>query len=159
MEIWKEIIGYEGLYEISNTGLVKSITRNIILKPRISNGYFRLGLTDKYGKRPHFLVHRLVGLHFIHNPNNYPIINHLDGNKLNNDVTNLEWTTYQGNTRHSFKTGLRKKHHSNYKLSEEQVIEIRSLDGKMTLEKIGELYSIHKGMVSRIINRKKWKHI
>ena len=100
MEIWKDIDGYEGLYQISNFGNVKSLGNGKanssilhtvrLLKPQITDGYLRIGLW-KNGKCKHYFVHRLVAFAFIPNPNNYPIINHKDEIKTNNTVDNLEW--------------------------------------------------------------------
>lgn len=97
-EEWRDIKGYEGKYQVSNLGRVKSLNynREKILKPRNSNGYLRVELHKK-GKGKNCLVHRLVAEAFIENPNNYPIINHKDENPSNNIVSNLEWCTYKHN--------------------------------------------------------------
>lgn len=91
-EIFKDIEGYEG-YQISNYGRVKSLKfgKDRILKPqKDSKGYLMVWLC-KEGKRKQHLVHRLVAIHFIENPNNYPMVNHRDENPLNNCVSNLEF--------------------------------------------------------------------
>lgn len=88
-EIYKDIKGYEGEYMVSNRGNVYSCKRNIVLKPAIAKGYLRVGLYQD-GVRKYFLVHRLVAEAFIPNPKNLPVINHLDEDKTNNDVSNLE---------------------------------------------------------------------
>lgn len=112
-EIWKPVAGYEGLYEVSNFGNVKSLNyRNWktvkILTPKINNeGYLWVELR-KNGDPRCFLVHRLVASAFICNPMNYPIINHKDENPQNNIVTNLEWCDYTYNALYSInrrKTG------------------------------------------------------
>lgn len=98
-EIFKDIKGYEGLYQISNLGNVKRIKKEnyILCKPsKDSRGYKQIVLT-KDKKRKSFKVHRLVALAFIDNINNYKEINHKDENKLNNNVTNLEWCTRKYN--------------------------------------------------------------
>lgn len=118
MEIWKNITGYEGIYQVSNYGRIKSLKRKKwngksfqiigekILKPSINNvGYYVVNLA-KNGKQKLVLVHRIVASEFLKNDNNLPVINHKDGNKLNNHVDNLEWTTYQNNNIHAMKTGL-----------------------------------------------------
>lgn len=106
-EIWKDIKNYEGLYAISNKGRVKSLERDIhtsnriihkysqILTPILSNGYYRIQLSDqtKERKRQGFLIHRLVAEAFIENPNNYPYVDHIDTNPTNNCVENLRWVT------------------------------------------------------------------
>ena len=112
MEEWRDIPGYEGLYQASNFGKIRSLTKKIvqfngynysekkyngkILKPSIVRGYERVLLQDKGIKRNYF-VHRLVAMTFIENPNNLPYINHKDENKLNNKVENLEWCTQSYN--------------------------------------------------------------
>lgn len=119
-EIWKNIKDYEGLYQISNFGRVKSLERKVknrygyrIIKEKIlkniinSMGYYVVNLRKNSDicTKP---IHRLVGEIFLYNPNNYPCINHIDGNKLNNDISNLEWCTYSHNTKEAFKLGLNK---------------------------------------------------
>lgn len=118
-EIWKPIKGYEGIYEVSNLGRIKSLERKVyadfkfgktrtykerILKPGIVNGYQQVKLRDNSNKIVY--VHRLVAETFINNPNNYKTINHIDGNKQNNCVDNLEWCTQKENVRHAWETGL-----------------------------------------------------
>lgn len=96
-EEWKDIQGYEGLYQISNKGRVKSTRNNIILKPAMNNhGYYWVDLLN-HGIRKHATIHRLVAQAFIPNPNNYPQVNHIDENTINNQVSNLEWCTAQYN--------------------------------------------------------------
>ena len=102
MEKWKNIAGYEGKYQISSLGRVKSLNyrntrkKKIIKLKKEKNGYIRVGLHYK-GKQNLKSVHRLVAEAFIPNPNNYPIINHKDENKQNNRVDNLEWCTIKYN--------------------------------------------------------------
>lgn len=105
-EIWKAIKGYEGLYEVSNLGNVRSLDRidrinhfwkGNMLKLKNDKGYYRATLC-KDGNKKMFFIHRLVAEAFILNPNNYPIINHKDENPLNNRVENLEWCTHQYNS-------------------------------------------------------------
>lgn len=99
-EVWKDVDGFDGVYIISNLGRVKSFKKGpegIILKPAVSNCYLSLVLS-KNGK-PHMRkIHRLVATAFVPNPHNYPIINHIDCNKLNNVATNLEWATLIDNS-------------------------------------------------------------
>lgn len=104
IEEWKDIEGYEGLYQVSNLGRVKSLDRIIyrnngriqtlrerILKPAKISGGYQFVLLSKDGKTKHCLVHRLVASAFIENPNDYTDVNHIDENKINNRVDNLEW--------------------------------------------------------------------
>lgn len=127
MELWKDINGYEGYYQISSQGNVRSVDRfdgvhdrkGTVIKPNLKqNGYLQVGLR-KHNTRKWFGVHRLVAIHFIENPNNKPQVNHIDGNKQNNTIENLEWVTEKENQTHAAKRGLRDnmpkgERHSNY---------------------------------------------
>lgn len=113
-EVWKPITGYEGKYEVSNLGNVKSLSRIIvrkngmkqtiaerILKPQINNtGHFRVQLEEK-----RYFVHRLVAKEFLQNPNNYEVVNHIDCNPKNNDASNLEWCSQKQNMEYASKIG------------------------------------------------------
>lgn len=93
-EIWKDIDGFKGKYQVSNYGNVKSLIHDKprLLKPSLTNGYLTVTLSNKKGSSK-YLVHRLVAFAFIPNPNNYKEVNHIDEIKTNNCVTNLEWCT------------------------------------------------------------------
>lgn len=114
MEEWKAVEGTNGRYEVSNTGKVRSLICSDCglikeLKPTMDNkGYLRVGLWGN-GKRNQAKVHRLVAIAFIPNPENKPEVNHLDGNKTNNNVSNLQWATASENTLHAYKSGLKEK--------------------------------------------------
>ena len=96
-EIWKDIPEYEGLYQVSNLGNVKSLNNNKILSfGNTTKGYYQVGLF-KNSKCKRFYVHRLVALTFLKNPNELPLVNHKDENKHNNCIDNLEWCTNQYN--------------------------------------------------------------
>lgn len=99
--IWKDIKGYEGLYQVSNTGKIRNTKTKYILKPVTqSNGYTKVCLTkNKIQKNK--TIHRLVAETFIPNTNNLPCINHKDEDKTNNNVNNLEWCTQEYNTKYS----------------------------------------------------------
>ena len=117
MEIWKDICGYEGIYQVSNQGRIKSLERWVERKGqgpkfipetiiRLKEGeYYRVNL-HKNGTAKTFLVHRIVAITFLSNPYDYKIVNHKDGNKHNNSVANLEFCTSQENNRHAKACGL-----------------------------------------------------
>lgn len=102
-EVFKDVLGYEGKYQVSNTGKVFSILRKrVIHTEREHKGYLRVNLW-RNGKRKHVPVHRLVALAFIPNPENKPQVNHIDFNKENNRADNLEWCTNDENQVHAAK--------------------------------------------------------
>ena len=104
MEEWKNVIGYEGLYEVSNKGNVRNVRRNTLLRLTKTNyGYIQVSLY-KNGIRTGLKVHRLVAEVFIPNPDNLPQINHKDEDKTNNNVTNLEWCTAKYNNNYGHRT-------------------------------------------------------
>lgn len=114
-EEWRDVEGYEGLYQVSSLGRIKSLahayrrrhsitkvehtifTSEKILAPLNVGRYLRIGLTDAKHKTVQYFIHRLVAQAFIPNPNNLPEINHLDCNGHNNDVSNLEWCSHYDN--------------------------------------------------------------
>lgn len=116
-EIWKDIIGLEGYYMISNVGNIKSLAREVsngkstrVIEERILNpglnaqGYYSINLT-KDNKLQRKLVHRLIAIHFIDNPNGLPHVNHRDGIRTNNSIDNLEWVTSRENACHGANSG------------------------------------------------------
>ena len=108
MENWKAVNGYEGLYEVSDKGRVKGLKRNRILKNIVDSlGYVRVSLCKENKIKAH-KIHRLVAEHFL-KPSEYKVVNHIDGNKENNSVENLEWCNASQNRKHACDTGLAAK--------------------------------------------------
>lgn len=105
-EQWKNIDGYDGLYEVSNTGHLRNSRGRVLTAHAQNSGYMQITLYPKVGPRTKYLMHRLVATTFIPNPDGKPQVNHIDGNKQNNHVSNLEWSTVSENILHARATGL-----------------------------------------------------
>ena len=174
MEVWKDIKGYEGYYQISNFGRVKRLATKVsgklgsirslperMITPRKQNDYLCVALQNN--NRVNIRIHRLVAIHFIPNTKNRLEINHIDGDKKNNNVDNLEWCTRKENVNHAHKIGLVKKRlgeQANFsKLTEKQVIEIKYNTKSMTLKKISLIYGVSPDCIWRIKAGKNWKHV
>ena len=185
-EIWKDIEGYEGIYQVSNIGRIKSFDRMVsnkgkpyIIKGKImaqyvrrsknlkqGDGYFAVGLR-KEKKQKGYFVHRIIALAFIPNPLNKPTVNHKDGNKLNNNINNLEWATHQENTKHAWKNGLcysnsvHGEEHYRSKLTENDVLFIRecSETNEMSTLELSIKYDVSRSHINRIKRNAQWKHL
>jgi hypothetical protein len=152
-EIWKNIIGHEYLYQISNYGRIYSLKRKMFLKPyNNGSGWMQVSLCGKK-----YLLSRLVALHFIPNPENKPEVNHLK-EKTDNQAWNLEWSTRIENQHHAIKTGL--KPHIG-KLNETKVRELRikHATGNFTYAQLSREYGVAQTTVREAINKTKWKHV
>ena len=175
VEIWKNIKEYEELYQVSNLGRVKSLsrkvtrggitgfTKNRILKSQVRSGYHKVSLCKK-AMIKQISVHRLVACAFVDNKENKKEVNHINGVKTDNNKSNLEWCTRKENALHSYRTGLQKKQkgssHGNAKLNEDKVIEIRKLSKQgLSLFELENNFNVAKSTLSQIINKQRWKHI
>lgn len=166
-EVWKPITGYEGLYEVSNYGRVKSLpklrkarqgirkVRERIMKLTLNKttGYLCVNFTI-YNKTNAQRVHNLVAFAFCSNPEKKSQVNHIDTNKLNNTAENLEWSTPLENTRHSLKTGCKKS----LVLSVEKVKEIKDMAKMgMTNSQIALVLGIQRKMAWRVTTNQIWQ--
>jgi hypothetical protein len=164
MEKWKYIRGYEAHYEVSNTGMVRSLKAggSLILKPNLCPNYplvtlYRNGVPKTY------LVHRLVAMMFIPNPNRKPCVNHINGMKSDNRVGNLEWCTHSENQMHAIKTGLivppeGQDHHASG-LTNAQAKEIRLIyvPYVRTMPMLAKEYGVSKSCIQSVIEGKTYK--
>ena len=161
-EEWKWIKGYKGLYEVSNTGKVKSHHKNPkILKVSVTVYGYGVVQLSKNGKYKSVIVHTLVAKYFCDGYKQGLVVNHVDGDKLNNFYRNLEWVTHKENIRHSRRMGLNNAHgeaHYLSKLTVSDVNEIRNLSGNISQKEIGKLYGVSQPVISDIINNKIWKN-
>lgn len=169
MEIWKPVIGYEGIYEISNAGQVKSLSRTDkrghkrnekFLRPALNaRGYLFVSFYDNVSK----VIHRLVAESFLSNDFNKEEVNHKNGNKTDNRLENLEWVTHSENLKHACETGLKSipkgEKTYNAKLTNKEADEIRSLyrTGNWTHKKLSLHFGVSKSVVQKILNNKTYK--
>lgn len=150
-EIWKPIGGYEGLYEVSNMGRIKSFYNSeerILKKSKTTTGYWKIELR-KNKIRKSFKVHRLVAFAFIANPENKPYINHIDGNPLNNKVDNLEWCTQHENLVHAYSIGLR----DSFRIQKNTLKDLYA-DKKLSASEIANMFGVTKTVI--LYNMKKF---
>lgn len=177
-EIWKDVVGYEGLYEVSSHGRVKSVARvyqspedgfnwtkettSSLKSLRLKkDGYVDTGLM-KDGRVVQKNVHQLVAQAFIPNPENKRCVNHIDNNRSNNHVSNLEWSTHKENTQHSFNQGRgawqRQWGESNVsaKISLSDVLFIRVYCETLKIKDLSTKLGINRDHVSRIIRKDRW---
>ena len=176
-EKWRDIMGYEGIYQVSNLGRARRIAmrhdtcqtkvpieRILKLKP-MGGGYRGVCLCWK-GQRKYISIHRLVASAFLENPNRLPEVNHLDGDKTKNSTDNLEWVTKSQNALHAHRTGLsgacRGEDHPNSKLTEDDVRVIRALPafphGPST-HTLAKQYNTSPTCIHDVLKRRTWKHI
>lgn len=176
-EIWKDIEGYEGLYQISNLGRVKSLRKNIIMKSflrgsRANNRYSAIQL-NKDAKTRTFSVHRLVAKAFIPNPNNYEYVNHKNENKTCNEYWNLEWCNSSYNRIYSINKGsIKYKTGEKNKLSKLTDNEVRWIrknyksqhkgnvkSNSLSLNEIARIFNVSKRTILDIVHNKKYKDV
>lgn len=163
-EIWMDVVGYKNLYQVSNIGRVKRLKGNRCLSDRVlkhssvGDGYCRVALCKNGNPKTRF-VHRLVAIAFIPNPKNKATVNHIDSNRLNNRINNLEWMTMTENSNHGFLFGNKRRGEDehNSKLTNKEVLEIRT--SKLNQSELSRKYKVCCATISRIVKRESWKHI
>lgn len=174
MEIWKDIPQYEGMYQASNLGNIKSLKRKKwngfdyqeviekILSQKLHEGYKYVNLCKK-GEQKLIGVHRLVALAFLNNPDNKKYVHHKDNNPQNNNVDNLEWCTQKENISYSVQQGRFNQGtlSPRTKFTEADITEIRKrIESKeISQNKIAKELGVSQNCISEIVNRKTWKHI
>lgn len=166
-EVWKDAVGYEGVYLVSNMGNIKKVGSAVNINPTLTeSGYLRVCMCVK-GRQKTTSVHRLVALAFINNPESKSEVNHINGVKNDNRVENLEWCTRSENMFHAIKTGL-----CNFgsisgsnskwsKLTEKDVTEIVVMlfKGGLKYSEIAKKYGVNYTVISKIHRKIIWRHV
>jgi len=163
---WLPIPGHE-VYEVNRDGQVRSWKWG---SPRPMRqhyngmGYLRVSFHDQHGYK-HYPIHRLVAITFLGLPPDGCEVNHIDGIRTNNHISNLEWITHQENVAHAISLGLRNHAHGegigNAKLTEEQVRRIRQLyvTGDKTMTELGTMFEVDRKTVAQVVHWKTWRHV
>lgn len=176
-EEWKDVIGFEGIYQVSDLGRVKSLQRmvvrpkgsyikkEIILKPTLLKiGYLFIKIRDGFKYHP-FYIHRLIATHFMDNEDNQRTVNHKNGIKTDNRIENLEWATHSENIKHAYDTGLKVKigmmgeKNNQSKLKAIEVFKIKYMHKDLNNKEVSKIYNVTKENISSIRTGKSWKHI
>lgn len=176
---FKKINGYDG-YEVSNTGVVRSINRYKIKKGcnfptkykgkelsyKNIRGYYNVSIINNEGRRLTKQVHRLVMMSFANISNSNELqVNHIDGNKSNNNLDNLEWVTPKQNIHHAIENGLMKikeqsgSKNAMAKLKEKDVLKILNLSKSNSRKDIAKIYNVSRQTIDNIINKKGWASV
>ena len=174
---WKTIPKWKGYYKASSNGKIKSLERIIykirnekkisqkvtekILTPFVDKDGYKCVLLSRNGKTIYTSIHRLVAMTFLSNPQNKPMVNHKDGNKANNHVSNLEWCTHKENEKHALINGLKSRgsNFSSAKLHETDIPTIRKqLKDKVPATQIARKYGVHSCIIYGIRDGKLWRH-
>lgn len=170
--IWKDIPTLEDRYQVSNTGLVRSLPRNTtkgkLLKQATILEYKVFGYNYAFKKNKLMKVHRAVAMAFIPNPESKPQVNHINGFKSDNRVENLEWCTSSHNIKHAYSIGLKssvgEKHNQNI-LTEAKVLEIRAryIPGKGSrpgnIHELTKEFGVARSTIANIVVGNRWKHL
>jgi hypothetical protein len=177
-EEWRDIPGQEGYYQVSNFGRIKTVSRRVESRPQVyitipekirkigidSNGYSYVNFS-KLGKQTTGFLHRCIAMAFIPNPENKKEVNHIDGNKQNNDISNLEWNTPLENSTHAWNMGLKTHFGENSnkcKFSDQTVEAIRQMKSDnptMTTAIIGKIFGVSQNHVSLLLSNKTRKRL
>lgn len=174
-ETWKPVVGYEGLYEISSFGRVKSLGRiarrnrgharlpiRVMVQDRTRRGYWRVRLYDANGKPHRHSVHRLVAFAFVSGAHYGEHVNHIDCDKGNNRAQNLEWTTPALNVAHAISLGRFRfgENHPHRKLTDSDVAQIRArYAAGETMVALGNAFGVNYTAIGFVVRRVHWRHV
>ena len=176
-EIWKDAVGFEGLYQVSNKGRVKSLDKTVeyvdgrkyfykskilALISAVKDKYYQVNINTGSG-RLKLYVHRLVATAFLPNPKNKKQVNHIDLNGKNNNLENLEWATPSENELHSYRNGKKSvnllgEEHGMAKLTEKEALYILK-SKQFSTKYFAKKYNVSENTIRNIKTRNSWKHL
>ncbi len=165
---WRDVVGFEAYFKVSSCGRVFSKRSNKILKQHLSkNGYMTVAVRigGRNGQAYCFKIHRLVAEAFIPNLENKPMVNHIDNNRANNHISNIEWCTAKENAQHCVKSGnhprLSGEDNGQSKLTKDQVEYIRKVfkphDKEFGARALGRKFNVNKTTILSVVNNESWK--
>lgn len=167
--MWKDIEDFAGIYQVSDEGEVRSLdrfycgrhTKGRILRPCLVGKGYKTVCLRKDLKTFRKYIHQLVAETFLPTHDEGEVVNHIDGNKCNNCINNLEWVTYSENNQHAYDNRLKPvgELFYNAKLTEEQVTEIRKNGKYGTYQEIADKYGVSKATIRDVLINKTWKHV
>ena len=175
-EVWLDIKGYEGYYQVSNFGRVKSLARVVECRKDVfvnkkekflsdwdcGKGYRKVKLS-KDAIEKSIRVHRLVVETFLDNPEAKSEVNHINGIKNDNRIENLEWCTSSENTKHALNNKLKisqkGSEHGMSKLTEKDVLEIREIGRSKSLKEVSKIFKVSESLISNVLLNKIWNHV
>lgn len=176
-EVWRPIVGYERLYEVSSRGRVRALEKidgsgskrkAKVLCPiansrkRWNSAHYHVGLVKPGEAKKRYFIHRLVAEAFLPNPAGKPFVNHIDGNKWNNDARNLEWVTEEENRTHAYANGLtsRGENSGRARLTDDLVLSLRYLyNCGVSISVLAAAFGFGELHMSKVVRGKSWKHL
>lgn len=157
---WRYISGFLNRYKVNKGGEIFDCEKSVLLVAKILRKYYSVRL-KRENRWSAYSVHRILATTFIKNSQSKPQVNHKDGNKLNNNIENLEWCTASENIAHSFRTGLQKPlyglNHYRRKFTEQDIKKIRASKKKQTV--LAKEYNVWQSTISYIKSKRNWKHL
>lgn len=157
-EIWLKHPDFPN-HLVSNKGRIKSVERNKLISTRVHEGYYDCRINDRDGKKRSPRLHRLVAELFVPNPHGCEVVNHIDGNKLNNSADNLEWTTYSSNTKHAYEHGLTGVRTDTLEIGNVRDICEKLQSGMSISEITSSSPKFTRSRVEKIRQRKRWRQV
>lgn len=160
-EVWRDMVGHEDKYQISNLGNIYSKLSNRVVKSSFDDKGYKIRTHKSNGKVYVVKVHRAVALAFLPNPENKPFVNHKNGVKHDNSLTNLEWVSGKENQQHNVSINPKRRGagHWSAKFTTEDVVYVRSNPDKLSQTDMAKRFGVHQSRISQIKNNRTYKEL